>query len=61
MHKTGNLIASETQVDWIVSKRGNDMACLFLQSVHYRTGAVVLLTGEDTCATCRDDVVQDWN
>ena len=61
MHSTGNLIASGMQVDWIVSKRGNDMACLFLQSVHYGTGAVVLLTRKDTCATFRDDVVQDWN
>ena len=30
----GNLIASGTRVDWFVSKRGDNIACLFLQSIY---------------------------
>ena len=36
----GNLVMGGTRVDWIVSKRGNNISCLFLQSIHLGTGAV---------------------
>ena len=36
----GISLGSGTRIDWIISERGDNIACLFLQSIHEGTGAV---------------------